>query len=263
MSELIVSTITTDQPDQNIAIDRPVNINGSLAISDTLTVKNIEKVAGNDSLNSDIVTINRDTNEIESISIYSLNPPGSIIPFAGTVDIDYENTYRWLLCDGRFLLIPSETSDRYYKLYQAIGTQWGVNDTGTEFRIPDFRGRFIRGFDNSKGNDPDATDRRKLDADGVIGEEIVGDVIGSYQEDAFQNHIFYNGMADDQTRSFVYGGTTNEIPGNATNSFVNEDTPRLYQGKTSEPKSISSDDEVRITSETRPKNAAVNFIIKY
>ena len=55
----------------------------------------------------------------------------------------------WLECDGSAV---SRTT--YADLYAAIGTAWGYGDNATTFNLPDFRGRFPRGWDHGAGVDP-------------------------------------------------------------------------------------------------------------
>lgn len=69
----------------------------------------------------------------------------------------------WMACDGRILCVND-----FYELYDVIGNTFG-GDGETQFALPDLRGRFVRGWNNSVGLDSN----RKF---------------GSYQEDAFQNH---------------------------------------------------------------------------
>lgn len=81
----------------------------------------------------------------------------------------------YLECDGSSLLRAD-----YGSLFDVIGVTYG-NVDGTHFTIPDFRGEFLRGWDNTKGTDGDAalrTDR---------GDGTTGDVVGSKQEDAIVN----------------------------------------------------------------------------
>ncbi|AGF74824.1 putative phage tail fiber protein [Bartonella australis AUST/NH1] len=53
----------------------------------------------------------------------------------------------WLLCDG-----ATYKRTDYPRLFKAIGDQWG-KDSDTTFKVPDFRGVFLRGFDNGRGLD--------------------------------------------------------------------------------------------------------------
>lgn len=54
----------------------------------------------------------------------------------------------WLKCDGSAV---SRTA--YSDLFAAIGTTYGTGDGSTTFNVPDLRGEFIRGWDNSRGVD--------------------------------------------------------------------------------------------------------------
>lgn len=73
----------------------------------------------------------------------------------------------------------------YPALYAVIGKQFGSADA-THFNIPDDRGLFIRWWDHSKGNDPDAASRTKP---GTTGTTIVdGDHVGTEQAFANDSH---------------------------------------------------------------------------
>lgn len=70
----------------------------------------------------------------------------------------------WLAADGSSV---SRTS--YAALFSRIGTLFGAGNGTTTFTLPDFRGEFIRGWDNGRGIDP-------------------GRALGSYQADEFRSH---------------------------------------------------------------------------
>ncbi|WP_336287903.1 MULTISPECIES: tail fiber protein [unclassified Bartonella] len=53
----------------------------------------------------------------------------------------------WLLCDG-----TAYKREDYPQLFKAIGDKWG-KDSNTTFKVPDFRGMFLRGFDDGRGLD--------------------------------------------------------------------------------------------------------------
>ena len=80
----------------------------------------------------------------DSISSLGIgNPPGTIITFAGSsVPTGY------LDCNGAQV-------DRvtYADLFTAVGEIYGVGDGTTTFNLPDLRGEFVRGWDNSRGID--------------------------------------------------------------------------------------------------------------
>lgn len=102
-----------------------------------------------------------------------LAPSGSIVAFGGSVPPD-----GWLLCDGS---IVSRTE--YATLFAAIATTHGAGDGATTFNLPDYRGRFLRGVDHGTGRDPDAATRTAAHAGGSIGDEV-----GSLEDDAYAKH---------------------------------------------------------------------------
>jgi microcystin-dependent protein len=75
-------------------------------------------------------------------------PIGSIAAYAGSTPPE-----GWLECNGAAV---SKTT--YYELYAVIGTTFNTgSETATEFRLPDLRGQFLRGWDNGKGIDTGRT----------------------------------------------------------------------------------------------------------
>jgi len=76
-------------------------------------------------------------------------PTGSILPFASNFIPD-----EYLECDG------SEYSrSSYPDLYSVIGLTFGGSASRETFRVPDLRGLFIRGMNNGRGLDLDASVR--------------------------------------------------------------------------------------------------------
>lgn len=57
----------------------------------------------------------------------------------------------------------------YANLFAQIGTTYGAGDGSTTFNLPDYRGEFLRGFDDGRGVD-------------------TGRVLGSFQADSFASH---------------------------------------------------------------------------
>ena len=160
----------------------------------------------------------------------ALCPPGTIVAYGGTTA-----PAGWLLCDGK----AYEVSGQFNALYLAIQGAFGLS--GSQFNVPDFRGRFLRGVDGTAGRDPDktATLRPAMNAGGNTG-----DAVGSIQGHALQNHTHsytkpqISAEADD-------GGTSyNEVNRNEITG-----TTGAHSGNGS--------------TETRPINAYVNYIIKY
>ena len=70
-------------------------------------------------------------------------PAGSVFSFAtSTVPTGY------LECNG-----AAVSRSTYASLFSAISTTWGVGDGSSTFNLPDLRGQFVRGWDNSAGVD--------------------------------------------------------------------------------------------------------------
>lgn len=146
-------------------------------------------------------------------------PVGSVISMAAN-----STPTGYLVCDGS---VVSRTT--YSDLFAIIGTTYGAGDGSTTFNLPDYRGYFLRGFDNGAGNDPDASSRTG------------GDAVGSLQNDEIKshNHSFNLPRGD---ASWSNGGG-NSLWGNSNNrAYSSENTGG---------------------NETRPKNISVLYCIKY
>lgn len=164
----------------------------------------------------------------------SIIPPGTILPYGGTIA-----PAGFVLCAGQTLAVAD-----YPDLYAVIGTSFGSTTLGVDFRVPDFRGRFLRGVDNGAGNDPDRATRKRMAPNGNDGDQI-----GSVQGHAFQTHRHTSELYSDSSTA----GTS--ALGARTSILYNAAWPTSYAsatGTTAEPSS----------SETRPVNANVNYIIK-
>ena len=83
-----------------------------------------------------------------------------------------------LECDGSAV---SRTT--YVNLFALIGTTYGAGDGSTTFNLPDYRGEFLRGFNNGSGNDPNAASR--LDR----GDGTTGDNVGTVQNNLTLSHL--------------------------------------------------------------------------
>jgi phage-related tail fiber protein len=164
---------------------------------------------------------------------YSLNgnPAGAIIAYGGT-----SAPSGYLICDGSAI---SRTT--YSALFSAIGTAFGSGDGATTFNLPDFRGRFLRGYDGSAGNDPDKATRTAMNSGGNTGNNL-----GSVQDDTFQNH--------QHDGSEYAGGGDPMIEHNLGNGVYHPDYPTGF---------VVQNPGIKTGTETRPKNAYVNYIIKY
>jgi microcystin-dependent protein len=70
-------------------------------------------------------------------------PAGTVVPFAGSTVPD-----GWLLCDGLTCLDGADP--RYAGLFAAIGITYGAG-SGSQFKVPDMRGRVPAGRDDMGG----------------------------------------------------------------------------------------------------------------
>jgi len=165
----------------------------------------------------------------------SLNPVGSVLAFAGT-----SAPTGYLMCDGSAV---SRTT--YATLFALIGVTHGQGDNSTTFNIPDYRGRFLRGVDGSAGRDPNDSTRTAMNTGGNTGDNV-----GSVQTDAFQGH-YHNAIiqANGDGNGYLRGATN--VAGTTISTGV---LGAITNGTNGTP---------RTSSETRPINAYVNFIIKY
>lgn len=163
-------------------------------------------------------------------------PVGSIIAYAAEVYRGAEPA-GWFLCDGREL-------NRIYfaDLFDSIGTAWGAS-CADKFNIPDLRGMFLRATGGGKDINPDANTRTSSKTGGNSGDKA-----GSFQDFA--------------TCIPVIAFTGSISNGNVSKCNYDagcQDPAAEYDG--------SHTETVQITNgggkETRPKNKAVHYLIKY
>lgn len=163
-------------------------------------------------------------------------PIGTIMAYAGSVDsLAAMKDLGWLPCDGSSL---SMQSSEYGALYAAIGSTYGADDT--EFYLPDYRGRFLRGVDGTRGLDPDAASRTAPNpTKSVQGNQ--GNNVGSLQGDQMSAH----------THSYTQMGGTVQIQADKWGPTSVTDPMSTWQtGATG-------------SGDTRPKNISVLYLIKY
>jgi len=137
----------------------------------------------------------------------------------------------WLACEGQSVAQAGRTG--LPTLFAAIGKSWGSTDPNNTFCLPDFRGRFLRGWSHGSGQDPDAAQRTSIGANGARG-----DAVGSAQEDELQRHSH---------------GLCGTFPADQNNNA--SDRPTVTMG------SLPSLGESGGGNETRPRNAYVMYCI--
>jgi microcystin-dependent protein len=157
-----------------------------------------------------------------------LVPIGTIMAYGGDTGnpavVAQLGKQGWLPCNG-----AAVSRQDYADLFAAIGTAFGAD--AQTFRVPDLRGRFLRGTDQGQKRDPDAEGRR---ADAAGGNS--GDRVGSVQEDEFKRHT------------------------HGYEKFPGREAPNIAGG--SYWVSAQAQTSPAGGNETRPKNVNVNWIIK-
>jgi microcystin-dependent protein len=113
---------------------------------------------------------------------YALNaqngvPPGTLLPFAGSADIDQPLGY--IPCDGREV-----SRTKFANLFAAIGTIWGEGDGSTTFNVPDMRGRGPIGAGQGAG----LTDRSLGDKGGEETHKLSVDEMPKHTHDGLGLH---------------------------------------------------------------------------
>lgn len=162
-------------------------------------------------------------------------PTGTVISFPSSSVPD-----GFIKCNGATL--PEST---YPELFLIIGRTYGGSSVSSTFSVPDLRGEFIRGWD----------DGRNVDS---------GRAIGSYQSDMLGSHN-HSGSTN-AAGNHRHGVPTADV--DANNSYgkfdpattgSKPDTYTSYAGNHSHSLSINYSGG----SETRPRNIAMMYCIKY
>ncbi len=183
----------------------------------------VKNIAGSD---AEVIGANADTVDGLHASDFALMLAGNNTSPIGTVILTAANTPDpgWLECDGSAI-----SRIIYPDLFNKIGTTYGVGDGSSTFNLPDLRGEFVRGWDHGKGTDS-------------------GRVIGSGQLDALQNI----------TGQIITSGNT--FAGAFYDTGVNKEGATLSGSD-----SVAGFDAslvARTSSETRPRNVALMYVIK-
>ncbi|MCP4135594.1 MAG: tail fiber protein [bacterium] len=160
-------------------------------------------------------------------------PVGTIVPFGG---VSSTIPSGWLLCDGRAIDRVS-----YDTLFAVVQVNWGSGDGSFTFNLPDLRGVVLRGANQGRVDgyaDPDFAGRVFLNGG---SNNSVDEKIGTFQMDEFMKH---------------------------THSYDRHAGLRYNTGNNSDGRVLCIYSIERATSsaggnESRGKNAAVHYIIKY
>ena len=194
-------------------------------------------------------------------------PSGAVQEFAGSTAPE-----GWLMCDGSAV---SRTD--YAALFSVIGDTYGVGDGSTTFNLPDLRGEFVRGLDDmgtaqgARGVDSgrglgstqtDTTAPNGMSASTSASSQGAGNhqhfTLRSGRVSA-QNTVGNNEYV--MAEYVQSSGSANYIKV-GTSSVANVGLTSTPTNGTTHTHPISASTSLSGDTETRPRNCAMNFIIK-
>ena len=157
----------------------------------------------------------------------------------------------YLECDGSAV---SRTT--YAVLFAVVGDLYGVGDGSTTFNLPDYRGGFLRGWDNGAANDPDAATRTDA-GDG----STTGDHVGTKQADATARPTSaFTTNSDSHSHPVAsYSGTGSHGGSQVRAQDLVPPDRGASTGSDAHSHSITGGGD----NETRPTNINVMYCIKY
>jgi len=196
-------------------------------------------------------------------------PTGAIVPYAAN-----SAPSGWVICNGSLYGRTALDPSPQVNLFGIIGTTYGIGDGLTTFAVPDLRGMFVRGFDNGRGLDPlrvFGTDQtfavESHNHSGTTGNQSVGHThsISGTTTDQSVDHVHTYIRSSFALRNAPAGGNNNVAVSEFTTTTggVNTGHTHNFSGTTG---AVSADHTHSIPSygqtETRPRNVAMNYIIK-
>jgi microcystin-dependent protein len=155
----------------------------------------------------------------------------------------------WMHCDGSRIYNNGETAKLYQKL-KNWDNPWGNGPSSDVVRIPDLRGRFVRGFQDGTGRDPANTQ------------------FGGSQDDQFEEHDHPALVKDPGHTHTIEGYKGKEGANRSPEQVIVDDDYDVNDKETDQ--SAALDRKTGITvdvkksggGETRPKNINLTPVIK-
>lgn len=196
-------------------------------------------------------------------------PAGAVSAFARNTAPD-----GWLKANGAAV---SRTA--YAALYSAIGTTFGAGDGSTTFNLPDLRGEFVRGWDDSRGVDSgrafgsSQADQNKQHSHTGTAQSDGAHIHGA-STDSVGAHNHGGGYRGDSVTAGRYGNYTSGAgsyriqlvatqlggqPATSTDGNHSHGVTVNSGGAHTHPLSIANDGG----NEARPRNVALLHCIKY
>jgi Phage Tail Collar Domain len=245
--------INNSSPSEKLDVNGNLKVNGNIAVNTINAIGKLD-VNSNMDVNGNIKSTGKieanlrikdqSSEQILRDILKHLNPVGTIQAYGGISDPD-----GYMICDGRALL-----RSEYPDLFAVIGTSYGAPDS-TRFNIPDLRGEFLRGADNGAGVDTDTRQALKT------GGNTSG--VGSKQGDLLKNHLHTTYIG---THDHIIGvgdwTTSGPYPENWGGGGPGYSGPNFTNSTDLGSKQSGNPDNSLGGVESRPKNVAVNFIIK-
>jgi len=200
-------------------------------------IKTISDLESDEDLNGDEVLPIEDSSGTFSTTIAKIkdftiekSDDQNLLVKTGSLVIWTKNTppSGYLECNGAEI---SRTT--YSALFSIIGTTFGTGDGSTTFNIPDLRGYFVRGWSNGSSADS-------------------GRSFGSTQTDALQN-----------ITGSIGGLSNNSQAASGAFSYGSSYSGNGQQAQTNWKLNFDASSVVRTASETRPRNVALMYCIKY
>jgi len=228
-SEIRVDTLKTTSGLGTVTFGNNGAVLSGIVTATTFNAANFTGNIFNGNLNSSGIStvgninINGTTNAITGVSSITDNsngylsiPPGTVLTFAASTAPS-----GYLKCNGAAI-----SRSTYSDLFARLGTLYGSGNGSTTFNVPDLRGEFIRGWDDSRGVD-------------------IGRVFASAQSYAVESHK--HGTNVDGHNLFDASSGSIQVPYGGAGTYPGTNFAMNHYGGT----------------ETRPRNIALLHCIKY
>ena len=220
--------------------------NGIASTANTALTNSTNAVSTASTANTTANTANTTANSALSTANSAVSTANSALTFAQA--INPVGAVIWVAMNtapNGFLKANGAAVSRttYAALFAAIGTTFGSGDGSTTFNVPDLRGEFIRGWDDSRGVDSGRSfGSAQVDATSLPNNPFTTSDPGNH------SHSY-----DDRTNDGTGGGQGGGGANTGTTSWS-----RTTGGAGSHTHTIGGGD-----AETRPRNVALLACIKY
>jgi microcystin-dependent protein len=178
------------------------------------------------------------------MSYYTINnnsittPPGSIIAYIGST-----SPSGWFICNGSAI-----SRITYSDLFAVLGTNFGVGNGSTTFNLPDYRGAFLRGTGSQTKN---------YNSTNITYTGPGINSTGQSHSTQVHAHDLTGTISYGSSNTYNYSGMTALSPNNNNGNSFN------LNNNLSISNSTTSGGTITDTTETRPFNFGINWIIKF